>query len=131
MIDLIEQVESCQFECEAGPLTMSLDWIAVKDEIERLTAELIYRNEVIDQRNVMLTHHQSEATCNYCNEYHGREVCAALQADNERLRAVLKPFAGAHYAMAEPNIIIDPYDHITLYDIRQAAEALAAVEDKT
>ena len=54
-----------------------------------------------------------------------------LTADNEKLRAALKPFADAHYAMAEPNIIIDPYDHITLYDIRQAAEALAAVEDKT
>ena len=54
-----------------------------------------------------------------------------LTADNEKLRAALKPFADAHYAMAEPNIIIDPYDHITLYDIRDAAEALAAVEDKT
>ena len=86
-------------------------------EIERLTAELIYRNEVIDQRNVMLTHHQSEATCNYCNEYHGREVCAALQADNERLRAALEFIAAA--------------DQIHLWDaIKAADEALAAVEDK-
>ena len=36
MSDLTEKIESCNFECEAGPLTMSRDWKNLKAEIERL-----------------------------------------------------------------------------------------------
>jgi len=42
----------------------------------------------------------------------------------EQLEAALKPFADAHHNMIAPNQIIDPYDHITLHDLRVAAETV-------
>jgi hypothetical protein len=50
--------------------------------------------------------------------------------DLERLRGALEPFAKAHDAMLVPGMIIDPYDHITLHDLRMAAEALKENEDE-
>jgi len=91
------------------------EWYLQAARIERLTAELFEAN--LKAKTFEEGYDEMVAARDY------------FQADNERLRAVLKPFADAHYAMAEPNIIIDPYDHITLYDIRQAAEALAAMEE--
>ena len=40
----------------------------------------------------------------------------------EQLEAALRPFADAHHNMIVPNQIINPYDHITLHDLRVAAE---------
>ena len=37
---LIERIESCGFECEAGPLTMSRDWQYLKDELKQANAAL-------------------------------------------------------------------------------------------
>ena len=38
MGDLIERIESCGFECEAGPLTMSRDWQNLKAELKQANA---------------------------------------------------------------------------------------------
>lgn len=46
------------------------------------------------------------------------------QARIDELEGALEPFAKAHQAMSEPNRIIDPYEHITLHDLRVANEAL-------
>ena len=39
MSDLIERIESCGFECEAGPLTMSRDWHTLRARVAELEAE--------------------------------------------------------------------------------------------
>jgi len=56
-----------------------------------------------------------------------RKTCELLReaADRiEELESALQPFAKAHKSMSAPNQIIDPYEHITLHDLRMAAEAL-------
>ncbi len=34
--DLIQKIEECNFECEAGPLVCSLDWLRLRDDYRRL-----------------------------------------------------------------------------------------------
>jgi len=35
---LVEKIESCAFECEAGPLIMCIDWLKLKAKIEESAA---------------------------------------------------------------------------------------------
>ena len=73
------------------------------EEIERLRE--CYEGEIENRLNIARSHDKQT-----------QEI--------ERLRAALEPFAKAHEAMSEPNLIIDPYEHITLHDLRVAHEAL-------
>ena len=41
MTDLIAKIERYNFECQAGPLALCEDWIALKAQIERLRARLL------------------------------------------------------------------------------------------
>jgi len=43
---------------------------------------------------------QVEATCNHCGEYHGREVCRALLAENGRYRETLTQIRDATHKNA-------------------------------
>ena len=62
------------------------------------------------------------------NGPHTDKLCDEAADEIERLRAVLKPFADAHHAMSTPNQIIDPYEHITLHDLRMAASECPVCE---
>ena len=58
-----------------------------------------------------------EATCNYCGQYHGKEVCKALLARNELLEKVyeaVKDLDSVCFALGNE------------YDL--ASDAIAAVE---
>ena len=58
------------------------------------------------------------------NQASARKALKNANARIEQLEGALRPFADVHIAMSEPNRIIDPYEHITLHDLRMAAEAL-------
>lgn len=101
MSDLIEQIESYGFECEAGPLTMCVDWTNLKAELEAkdkrisgLIEELLNLEAVAKDRYCVM---QGEmAALEDENERLHKDVnglmtlLAREKADNERLRAVYK-----------------------------------------
>ena len=96
----------------------------VADEIEHLTAL-----QQADAELAAARYGEIERLTEYCeNECvdtaQHNAIVKQKNAEVKRLRAALEPFAKAHEAMIEPNRIIDPYEHITLHDLRVASEAL-------
>lgn len=80
--------------------------------LNRRLERLLERNELLEAENEQL---KIETTCNYCNKYHGREVCQSLLAVYEAAGTL------TFHLKAQPKIILAPM-------ICKVDDAIAAVQ---
>jgi hypothetical protein len=67
MTGLIKVIESCNFECEAGPLTMSRDWQALKARVAELEEMVTVAKQYINLDRAMRIYRTEQASAKTVN----------------------------------------------------------------